>query len=603
MSKFYVTTPIYYVNDKPHIGHAYTTLAADVSARYRRSIGDDVFFLTGVDEHGQKVEKAARTLGIEPQAHCDAMAPRFSDLWQRLGITPSAFLRTTDRPHQEVVRDALTRLYQKELIVQREFEGWYCVGCERYWTEKDLVDSACPDCRRKVEILKEKNYFFLMSRFRERIHAAIESEEMLILPKSRRNEVLGFLDQGIGDLCISRPKRRLGWGIPIPFDDEYVTYVWFDALINYISGPKYLADNGDWWPASAHLIGKDILTTHAVYWPAMLMALELPLPRTIVAHGWWNFSGEKMSKSVGNVVDPAELIENYSGDRAAVDAFRWFLLAEVPFGSDGNFSLDAFERRWTSDLSNDIGNLVSRVVALVEKVAGGSVETQFDDGGRTQGWKDALENFQFARAAEIIVSIARDTNQYVQARAPWSDKENAPETLSRACGAIGVLSAMLAPFIPDSADEIARRLGFQKAPSIAQALSGFTATVFQGDAIFKRPERKIAEEKKVFATIDDVKKLGLRIGVVKTAERVEKTEKLLKLTVDIGGEERTLIAGIAKVYAPEDLLGKRVVVVTNLEPAKIRGIESRGMILAAASDDSLSLIGPLLDMPAGSEVR
>jgi methionyl-tRNA synthetase len=639
---FYVTTPIYYVNDRPHIGHAYTTIAADALARFQRSEGRDVFFLTGVDEHGQKVEKAAKAGGISPQAHADAMAPRFSELWKRLEIAPSAFIRTTDAGHARVVGECLETLKAKGLIEKRDFEGWYCTPCERYWTEKDLAEGLCPDCRRPVENLREGNYFFLMSRYTEWLKAEITADRIEVVPRSRKNEVLGKIEEGVKDLCISRPRHRLEWGIAIPFDPEYVTYVWFDALVNYLSGPRYLAGGNGRWPADVHIIGKDIIVPHCLYWPCMLHALDLPLPRRIVAHGWWNYSGEKMSKSRGNVVDPADLIEEYAkGDeRPVVDALRYFVLSEVTFGLDGVFSLEAFERRWTADLSNDLGNLVSRVTSLVQKVCGGSVMSAPDDTHRAvvEPWREAMESLQFSKASEIAIRHAREMNVFLQERKPWSNPPDAAQTLGRAVASIRLLASLLEPYIPSSARLIARALGLETVSSVRSALEPFLATVSPPPPLFARPERsrfadggavapQPEKEKKTmegplpgdpaaqvsvsippgeasaFATLDDLKKLGLRVGVIRAAERVEKTKKLLKITVDIGAEERTLIAGIAEHYDPANLPGQRVVVVTNLQPAVIRGIESRGMILAASDDSGLALVAPISERAAGAEVR
>lgn len=628
MSRRYITTPIYYVNDRPHIGHAYTTIAADVLNRYYRGDGFDTFFLTGTDEHGQKVEKAAAERGITPKAHCDEMAPRFRELWKLLDVLPSAFIRTTDPEHKDYVRSVLTKLHEKGLIVRRDFEGWYCTPDERFWTEKDLGEGTaklCPECGRELEFIRESNYFFLLSRFTERIRSVIDSGELLILPESRRNEVLGLLNKGLIDLCISRPLKRLTWGIPLPFDPEYVSWVWFDALFNYVSGPRYLAGaetQGTWWPASVHIIGKDILTTHAVYWPAFLMAAELELPRSIIAHGWWNFSGEKMSKSIGNVVDPVALIDEYSvfGKRTAVDAFRYFLLAETAFGSDGTFSFEAFERRWTAELSNDVGNLVSRAVSLVEKLCGGSVDSlptaELDEA--IVSYRESLEQYQFHRTLETAIGIAKSANQYLQEAAPWANKGGAGEVLGRVVASIAVVASMLRPFMPASSDEIARRLGLSAAPPLRNRIESFHSIVKKGDAIFPKP---VFEKKESGATgsrarptetldsdvacvsIDDVKKLGLRIGTIVSAEKIEGADRLLRLRVDIGTEVRTLVAGIAKSYDSAALPGRNVVVVTNLKPAKIRGVESRGMILAASYDDGVSLVAPDRSLGPGSEVK
>ncbi|MBA4348774.1 MAG: methionine--tRNA ligase, partial [Thermodesulfovibrio sp.] len=359
--KFYITTPIYYVNDIPHIGHAYTTIAADILARYNRLRGQNVFFLTGTDEHGQKVEKAARERGKNPKEHADNMVENFKNLWSELHISNDAFIRTTDEEHKKTVRDLLQRLWDRGEIEKRSYRGMYCTPCERFWTEKDLLEGNCPDCGRAVESIEEDNYFFLMSKYQVRLIEYIEKNPDYILPETRKNEVLGFLkSKPLGDLCISRPKNRLAWGIPLPFDENYITYVWFDALVNYYSAAKYLAPHSTgheefWWPANHHLIGKDILTTHSVYWSTMLMALNLSLPENIFAHGWWTINGSKMSKSLGNVIDPHQMADKYS-----VDALRYFLFREVPFGLDGDFSEDALIRRINTDLANDLGNLLSR---------------------------------------------------------------------------------------------------------------------------------------------------------------------------------------------------------------------------------------------------
>ena len=469
--RFYITTPIYYVNDVPHIGHAYTTVAADILARYWRLRGRDVFFLTGLDEHGQKVQQAAAKAGIDPQAHCDKLAPQFQELWKRLNISNDAFIRTTDAPHKSVVQRYLQELFDKQLIYKADYTGWYCTFDERFWTEKDVENGLCPDCKRPVERISEHNYFFKMGQYQDRLIEHIKQHPDFIRPESRRNEVLGFLTtQQLGDLSISRPKSRLSWGIELPFDKEYVTYVWFDALVNYVSALEYLPptpSREQYWPANVHLVGKDILTTHAVYWSTMLMALNLPLPKTIFAHGWWTVDGEKMSKSRGNVVDPNKMVDEFGAD-----AFRYFLLREVPFGYDGDFSHEAVVGRINSELADDLGNLLSRSLSMIERFANGVIPQARITPSLSENSGEVvarayvhLERLEFGKALEAIWELVQSTDQYIDKTAPWKlakkpDQERSSKkssiTLPKVLKTLGVV---LYPFMPSKGEAIVQQIG------------------------------------------------------------------------------------------------------------------------------------------------
>lgn len=666
---FYITTPIYYVNDVPHIGHAYTTIAADVLARYWRLRGRDVFFLTGLDEHGQKVQQAAAKAGIDPQIHCDKLAPQFQTLWKRLNISNDAFIRTTDPPHKFTVQRHLQDLHEKELIYRDDYTGWYCTYDERFWTEKDVDGGLCPDCKRPVEKLSEHNYFFKMGQYQDRLIEHIKRHPSFIRPESRRNEVLGFLTtQKLGDLSISRPKSRLSWGIELPFDKNYVTYVWFDALVNYISALEYLPNKpafDQFWPANVHLVGKDILTTHAVYWSTMLMALNLPLPETIFAHGWWTVDGEKMSKSRANVVDPNKMIDKYGAD-----AFRYFLLREVPFGQDGDFSEHAMARRINSDLANGIGNLLSRTLTMIERSYSGmipDVPVDYLDGEAAKekypllvNVKESLstlgrhcdklfQDLEFSNLLLLITSRVSDVDTFIDKHEPWklakdpSKRQELDAVLYTAAEFLRILSLYIYPVMPDTAKNIAEQLGLSvdiSSPPMSDhvkwgKLHGGTR-IRKGSALFPRIEPKPQGAKSVsdtptpsqpstttpttgtamaFAastpaapaqiTIDEFMKIQLKTAKVLTAERVPKSEKLLKLQVSLGEgtEPRQIVAGIGKKYEPEALIGKTIIIVANLKPAKLMGIESQGMVLAAGDSEVRGLVTILEEVDPGTKVK
>ena len=650
--KFYITTPIYYVNDVPHIGHAYTTIAADTLARYHRLLGDAVFFLTGTDEHGQKIEKAAQDRGLTPKAHADLMSKNFRALWNKLEIANDAFIRTTDKEHIIVVQELLHKLYAKGEIEKRTYEGWYCTPDERFWTEKEIVEGKCPDCGRPVERILEDNYFFLMSKYQGRLIKHIEDNPNYIRPESRRNEVLGFLNsQALSDLCISRPKARLSWGIELPFDRDFVTYVWFDALVNYFSATRYLSPPAPgssdpserekfWWPADHHLVGKDILTTHSVYWSTMLMALDLPLPGNIFAHGWWTREGKKISKSLGNVIDPNKVVESYGSD-----AFRYFVLREVPFGLDGDFSTETFVTRFNTELANDLGNLLSRVLTMIGKYFEGKIpppgpEQPFDrelreiaalSPGRID---DDLSVLAFARYLQNVWALVMRANRYVEENAPWAlakrrDMDRLGSVLYNLAESLRSIGLYIYPVMPSTSQKIWDSLGIEKKigscllheeSSWGKLTTG--ASIQPGAQLFPRIDLKKNTEKKMeknetmqrpapnpdeagpeLIGIEDFMKADLRVGKIVSAERVEKSEKLVKLKVDIGTETRQVVAGIGKSYTPEDLTGKTIVIVTNLKPAKLMGVESQGMLLAANSGDALAVVTFDREIKTGSRVK
>jgi len=625
MSRFYVTTPIYYVNDEPHIGHAYTTILADVVARFHRALGDETYFLTGTDEHGQKVQQAAEKRGVDPQQHVDEYVVRFQDKWDALDIQYDQFIRTTQEHHKSVVSHLLQKLWDKDLIYKDTYEGWYSVAEERFLTDKEYEEGEWRDVRR----LSETNYWFKMSAYQEDLINYIHDNPDFIQPAFRKNEVLGFLRQKLGDLCISRPKSRLNWGIELPFDSEYVTYVWFDALTNYISAIGYPDQEENfkkWWPVDFHLIGKDILTTHAVYWPTMLMAAELPLPKTIFAHGWWLMGDTKMSKSLGNVVRPLDLSDEYG-----VDALRYFLMREMTPGQDASFTMDNFISRYNSDLANDLGNMVNRITKLIGRnfdyILPAPGETTPEDAdlaqhvaGLQQKVRGELDQMRVNYAITHVFEVLREINRYLEVTAPWklmkTDKDRAGSVLYNAAEALRLSAVHLHPVMPGKINKLLEVMGTSIDARLSEDDWFEWGHVKPGtqlgktNGLFPRIEVKdtpVEEPKKLDlkpeVTFDDFMKMDIRVAKIIKAEKHPNADKLLKLQVDLGAEQRQVIAGIAEHYTPEDLLGKSVSIIANLKPAKIRGEVSQGMILAADDGTTVSPLIPLKDIEAGSKVR
>ncbi len=650
-SKYYVTTPIYYVNDKPHIGHSYTTILADVLANYHRLLDVPTHFLTGTDEHGQKVQQAADKNGITPQEQCDQTVVRFQELWKRLEITNDDFIRTTEPRHKKVVQQILQELYDRDEIYKAEYEGWYCVGCERFFTEKDLVDGNCPECGRKVDAIIESNYFFRMSKYQDWLIQYIEKHPEFIQPSFRANETLGFLkNKELQDLCISRPKSRLAWGIELPFDSDFVTYVWFDALINYISAIGYGTDEeqfNKWWPCSCQLIGKDILTTHTVYWPTMLKAMGVAMPESVFAHGWWLTGRTKMSKSLGNVVNPMDMIDNYG-----VDAFRYFLIAEMTLGQDASFTEESFVKRYNSDLANDLGNVANRVLNMISRYCDGkmpapTVGADFDTRLEDDLWRETasvadamgelISTMKLDQSVGTVMAVVRKINVYLQERAPWSLAKQegtgaqVAHCLYTAAECLRVCAALLYPVMPEKMVALRTALGMADAKPHLGKLNEFGvlvpgSAIVQPGALFPRielekpekPEKQPAKQPKKpkqepkkkeesmgegLISFDQVMAVNLKTAVVLEAEKIEGADKLLKLQVDLGAEKRQLVAGIALHYQPEELVGKTIVVVANLKPAKLRGVESQGMLLAASIGDTLKLVTVDGDIGPGAAVK